>query len=91
MISSGNIASLQILSSDLLDDTLTAIRLHREQSSPPNKEYFLTAEYLSIIESSPVSGLAISPVNPQASPKRCDCIVAYQNDTHLFRLHGMSR
>ena len=46
MISSGNIASLQILSSDLLDDTLTAIRLHREQSSPPNKEYFLTAEYL---------------------------------------------
>lgn len=46
MISSGNIASLQILSSDLLDDTLTAIRLHREQSSPPNKEYFFTAEYL---------------------------------------------
>ena len=46
MISSGNIASLQILSTDLLDDTLTAIRLHPEQSSPPNKEYFLTAEYL---------------------------------------------
>ncbi|KPJ65884.1 MAG: hypothetical protein AMJ43_09830 [Coxiella sp. DG_40] len=46
MISSGNIASLQILSSNLLDDTLTEIRLHRKESSPPNEEYFPTAEYL---------------------------------------------
>lgn len=40
------IASLQTLSRDLLDGTLAEIRLHREKSSPPNEEYFLTAEYL---------------------------------------------
>mgnify|MGYP001562665162 CR=1 FL=1 len=40
------IASLQTLSRDLLDGALAEIRLHREESSPPNEEYFLTAEYL---------------------------------------------
>lgn len=46
MGSCSKIASLQTLSRDLLDGTLAEIRLHREESSPPNKEYFLTAEYL---------------------------------------------
>ena len=46
MSNSNKIASLQTLSSDLLDKTLAEIRLHREPSSPPNEKYFLTAEYL---------------------------------------------
>lgn len=46
MSNSNKIASLKTLSSDLLDKTLAEIRLHRKESSPPNEEYFLTAEYL---------------------------------------------
>lgn len=46
MSNSNKIASLKTLSSDLLDETLAKIRLHRKESSPPNEKYFLTAEYL---------------------------------------------
>jgi len=46
MCSCSKIDSLQTLSRDLLDGTLAEIRLHREKSSPPNEEYFFTAEYL---------------------------------------------
>ena len=46
MSNSNKIASLKTLSSDLLDQTLAEIRLHRKESSPPKEEYFFTAEYL---------------------------------------------
>lgn len=45
MSSSNKIASLQTLSSDLLDKTLAEIRLHRKESSPLNEDYFFIAEY----------------------------------------------
>lgn len=46
MSNSNKITSLKTLSIDLLDKTLAEIRLHRKGSSPPNEEYFFTAEYL---------------------------------------------
>jgi len=45
MSNSNKIASLQTLSSDLLDKTLAEIRLHRKESSPLNEDYFFIAEY----------------------------------------------
>ena len=46
MKSHSKIASLQTLSNNLLDDTLTEIRSHRKKTSQLNEEYFPTAEYL---------------------------------------------
>ncbi len=45
MINSNKVASLETLARDLLDKTLAEIRLHRKESSPPNENYFFTAEY----------------------------------------------
>jgi hypothetical protein len=46
MSNSCNISSLKTLSCDLLNGVLKEIRSHRENTSPTNEEYFLTAEYL---------------------------------------------
>ncbi len=46
MSNSNKIASLQTLSSNLLDETLEEMRLHRKGSSPPKEGYFCIAEYL---------------------------------------------
>ncbi|MHC4539537.1 MAG: hypothetical protein ACYS74_07120 [Planctomycetota bacterium] len=46
MSNSCNISSLKTLSCDLLNGALKEIRSHRENTSPTNEEYFLTAEYL---------------------------------------------
>lgn len=46
MSKANRIASLKTLSSDLLDNTLAEIRLHRKESSPPKEKYIFVAEYL---------------------------------------------
>jgi len=46
MCNKSNITSLKTLSIDLLNDAIKEITSHHEKTSPPNEEYFLTAEYL---------------------------------------------
>jgi hypothetical protein len=46
MSNSNKIASLETLSSDLLDTALVEIRLHRKKSSSPKEKYYCSAEYL---------------------------------------------